>query len=80
MPKVTHYNTVYFLRYTHPKYIKYFFINLQTQQNMLKSSPLLRKIQTSRVNNSRILRFKNANFQGIVFIWSRAYSEIFKSA
>ena len=24
--------------------------------------------------------FKNAKFQGIVSIWSRAYSEIFKSA
>ena len=32
----------------------------------------LRKIQTLWVNNSRIFWVKNANLQGIVFIWSRA--------
>ena len=36
-------------------------------------------IQTLRVNDSRIRRIKNAKFQGIVFIWTRTYSEIFKS-
>ena len=31
IPKVLHYNTVYFLRYTHSKYMKCFFRNLQKQ-------------------------------------------------
>ena len=55
-----------------------------------------RKVQTSRVNNSRILGFKNAKFQdsfhvvtsilgdqiciSAPLILSRAYREIFKSA
>ena len=55
MPNVLHYNTVYFLRYTQPRYMKCLFTNIQ-KQYMLKSSQ-----------------------QDIVFIWSRTYSEIFKS-
>ena len=34
---------------------------------MLKISLLLRKIQTLRVNNSRILPIKNAKFSGYYF-------------
>ena len=47
---------------------------LQTYRNnrvFLKVAYFLRKIQTSRVNNSRIIKFKNANFQRIVFTWVR---------
>ena len=36
------------------------FTNIQKQQNILKSSQLFINIQTLRVNNSRILRIKNA--------------------
>ena len=36
-------------------------------QSMFKVANFLRKMQTSRVNNSRILRVKNANFQGYYF-------------
>ena len=40
----------------------------------------LRKIQTSWVNNSKIRRIKNAEFWWYCFMWTRTYSEIFKSA
>ena len=43
MPKVLHYNTVYFLRYTLPRYMKSLFTNIQKEQNMLKSIPLFKK-------------------------------------
>ena len=36
MPKVSHYNTVNFLRYTHPRYMKCLFTNIQKQQNVKK--------------------------------------------
>ena len=47
---------------------------------MLKLAYFLRKIQTSLINNLRILRIKNAKFpgfQGIVFVRIRTYSETF---
>ena len=47
--------------------MKYLFTNIQKQKNMLKSSLLFRKTTTSRVNNSRILRIKNAKFSGYCF-------------
>ena len=53
MPKVSHYKTVHFLRYTHPRYMKCLFKNIQKQQNMLKIVYFLGKIQTLRVNNSK---------------------------
>ena len=56
---------------------------LQTYRNnriRQKVAYFLRKIQTLRVNNSRILRIKNAKFQSFVFIWIKTYVEIFKSA
>ena len=43
MPKVSHYNTVYFLRYTHTRFMKYLFTNIQIQQNMLKRSLLFKR-------------------------------------
>ena len=42
MPKVLHYKTVDFLRYTHPKYMKCLFTNIE-KWNMLKSSILFKK-------------------------------------
>ena len=47
---------------------------------MLEISLLFKKLQTSRANNSRILRIKKANFQVIVFIWTQTYGENFNSA
>ena len=43
MPKVSHYNTLYFLRYPHPRYIKYLFTNIQKQLNILGSSLIFDK-------------------------------------
>ena len=43
MPKDSHYNTVYFLRYTDPRYLICLFTNIQKQQNMLESSLLFKK-------------------------------------
>ena len=48
----------------HPIYMKCFYINIQKQQNMLKTSLLIKKNTTSQVNNSRILRIKNEKFLG----------------
>ena len=39
MTNILQYNTAYFLRYSHPRYVKYLFTNMQKQQNMLKNSP-----------------------------------------
>ena len=50
----------------HSKYIKCLFTNIQKQQNMLKSY-LLFKYKTSRVNDSRILRVKNAKFSWLLY-------------
>ena len=38
MPKISHYNTFYFLRYSHVRYVKYLFTNIQKQQNTLNIS------------------------------------------
>ena len=65
--QISHYNTFHFLRYVHFSYAKYLFGNIQKQQNTLKSSLLLRKIQTLRVNNSRILRIQNTKFSRYFF-------------
>ena len=43
MPKVSHHDTVYFLRYTQPRYMKCLITNIQKQWNMLKSSLLFKK-------------------------------------
>ena len=66
MPKASHYITVY-LRYTH-LYLRN--VCLQTYRNNRMSWKLayfLRKIQTSRINNSRILRIKNKKLSGYCF-------------
>ena len=44
-----------FLRSAHMRYVKYFFTSIQKQQNMLQISLILKNLQTSRVNNLRIL-------------------------
>ena len=49
MLKVSHYNIINFLSYTHPRYMKVLFTNIQKQWNMLKSNLLFKK---------------NANFTG----------------
>ena len=59
--KVPHYNSI-----SDPRYMKCLFTNIQKQQNM-KGAYFLRKSQTSRVNNSRILRIKNARFSEYYF-------------
>ena len=38
MSKVSYYNSIYFLSYVHPRYMKCMFTNIQKQQNMLKGS------------------------------------------
>ena len=56
---------------------------LQTLRNnriRLKLGYFLRNVQTSRANNSRVLRIKKWNFQGIGFISTQTYWTIFKSA
>ena len=56
------------MRYAHAKYVKSLFTNIQKQQNMLTISLyFLRNLQTSRANNLRILRIKNAKFSGYYF-------------
>ena len=57
--KISYWNTFYFLRYAHVKYVKSLFANIQQQKNMLKISLLFKKITNLRENNSRILRIKN---------------------
>ena len=54
MPKVSHYNTVYFLRYILPRLRN---ICLQT-------------IEYVKKNSGEFLRSKMQNFQGIAFIWT----------
>ena len=49
MPKVLHYNTFWFLRYAHPRYVKCFFTNIHKQWNKLKI---------------RLIFTKNTNFTG----------------
>ena len=54
------YHSVCFLRYTQQRHIKYLFA--ETTEYVKEEAYFLRKIQTSRVNNSRILKIKNAKF------------------
>ena len=68
MPKVLHSNIVYFLRYTH-SYL--WNVCLQTYTNnriSLKLAYFLKKIQTSRVHNSSIVRFNYAKFSKALFL------------
>ena len=43
MTQIAHYNTFHFLRYTHFRYAKYLFTNMQKQKDMIKSSLLFKK-------------------------------------
>ena len=67
MSKVLYFNSIYFLSFMHWKYMKCLFRNIQKQWNMLKIGYFLRKLQTSWVNNLRILRIKNAKLSGYCF-------------
>ena len=49
------------------KFVKYLFTNIQKQQNTLKSSLFLTKIQSLRMNHSRIISIRNAKFSGYYF-------------
>ena len=69
MPNISNYNTFLFSRYAHVRYVKCVFTSILKQQKILTIILLLRNFQT----RMRI-------FQGIVFIWTQEYSEIFKSA
>ena len=80
MPKVSHYNPIYFLNYTHLRYMICLFTSIQKQYNTLKAAYFLRKIHILRVNNSTILSMRNAKFSGYCFHVNPNYSEIFKSA
>ena len=48
--------------------------------NMLKISLLFNSLQTSRINNSKMLRIRNAKFAGYCFIWTQSFRQGFKSA
>ena len=77
--QIAHLNTFHPLRYAPLICVKCLFTNIQKQQNTLKAAYFLRKIQTSRANNSRILRIQNAKFS-YCFYMKQTYGEIFKSA
>ena len=63
MPKVLHYNSIYFvsMRIAPEIYEMFVYKHIETM-----SSHFLGKLQTSRVNNSRI-SVKNAKFSGYCF-------------
>ena len=68
MPKVSHYNRIYFFSYAHPRYLKCLF--LQTNRNNTicqKLAYFLGNLQTSWGYNSRFLRIRNAKFSGHFF-------------
>ena len=66
--KIAHYNTFHFLRYARFKYVKCLSTNIYKTIKYVKKYPtLLRKIQTLRENNSRILRIRNAKFSAYHF-------------
>ena len=50
------------MRYVHVRYVKRLFTNIQKQQNLLKINLLFRKL--TNLNNSKIVRIKNAKFSG----------------
>ena len=78
--KISHKNTYYFLRYAHGRYVKSLFTNIQKQWNMLKISLLFKEFTNftgKYLENQLGLRMRN--FQGIAFLWTQTYTEIFKS-
>ena len=62
MEGITLYNTLYFLRYTCPKYVNVCLETYGNNRKCLKLAQFVRKTQTSRVNNSRFTRIKNEKF------------------
>ena len=69
---------LYFLRYTRVKYVKGLFTNIQKQMNMLKISLLFKKFANFTGQTTRkFLELSLRNFQGIIFIWTQTYWEIF---
>ena len=80
MPKFSHYRSIYFLSYAHTRYTICLFTNIQKQHNMLRSSPLFHKNSNFTSKKPReLLGLRMGNFQGIVFMRIRIYSEIFKA-
>ena len=67
--QIRHCNVFHFLRYAQFRYRKCFFTNLRKQNNMLKSSILFNNNKTLRVNNCRILKIKNAEFNAVPLKW-----------
>ena len=78
MPKISRYNTFYFLRYAHVRCVEGLFTNIQKQQNMLQISLLFQNLPNSRINNSRILRIRNAKFAGYCFYMNTNIQEDFR--
>ena len=62
MSKVSHYNTVYFLRYIQSILWKVCLQTYRVNRICWKVAYFIRKMQTSRVNNSKILKIKNMKF------------------
>ena len=66
MLKLSHYNSIYFLSYVHPRYMKYLSTNI--------------KYKLHRQITREFLGLRMRSFQNVVFKWSRTYSEICKFA
>ena len=64
MPKTSHYNIFYILRYAHVRYVKCLFTNIQKQWNVLKINSLFKKFAnfTGKFANSIILKIRNGEF------------------
>ena len=67
MLKISRQKTFSFLRYGHVRYVTSLFTIIEKQQKVLKLTYFLRNLQSSRANNSRIIRIKNAQFAGYCF-------------
>ena len=44
MPKISHYNAFYFMRYAHARYVKSLFTNIKEQYKMFEINLLFKKI------------------------------------
>ena len=60
--QIAHYNTFHPLRYAHSRHAKCLFQIYRNNSIREKLAYFLRKIQTSRANNSRSLRIQNTKF------------------
>ena len=67
MPKISHYNITYFVRYPHPKNVKCIEKTYRNNRICSKITHFLRKMLTSRMNNLRTLKIKTAIFLGHCF-------------